>query len=494
MRTLAALIPVLLAAALAIGAPLDAMIDRELAGANLADASIGVHIAELGSGRALGSHRADEPLIPASNMKIITSGAALLVLGEEFAFETRVHTATSADGRTTLIIEGSGDPALGDRAFYEGLGDDALTHAGLFDAVASALNERSIDRIDEIVVDDRVFDREWAHACWPPEQLNRWYCAEVGGLNFHTNVISVFPSPGSPGSVPIVRTDPELPWVQFTNTARSVRQGRSTVWIARPRPENIFTIRGNVRGRVEIPVSIHEPPRFAGEVFALALEDRGIRVGSGGPIPELVRLAGRDESWDEKTTVAIIRTPIDEVLRRTNTDSHNLYAEALLKRLGHEVTGDPGSWSNGASVVRMLLSERLGPSAAQTARVRDGSGMCRQNELTPRMIADWLGSLASHDAWDMYIGSFAAPGDGTLRRRFIDDPLACEIRAKSGYLDGVYALSGVVSHPGAPDVAFSILLNDVRSGAVSRRAKPFIDAIVREIDAWIAQSAPTPGG
>lgn len=492
-RVLPALGLLVLNAALAIGAPLDRVIDREIGATNLADATIGIHITELGSGRVLGSHNPDTALIPASNMKILTTGAALLTLGDGFAFETKVRVA-SRSGRTTLVIEGSGDPALGDREFSGAGSDAALTHDDLFDAVARALKKRSIDRVDEVVVDDRVFDREWAHPCWPADQLNRWYCAEVGGLNFHTNVISVFPSPRTPGSVPSVRTEPEIPWFEFTNEARSVRTGRSTVWLARPTPENRFTIKGNVRGRVEIPVCVHEPPRVAGEVFALALEERGIRVGSGAPIPERVRLATPGENWGDSTTVAIVRTPLDDVLRRANTDSHNLYTEALLKRIGHEVTGDPGSWSNGATVVRMLLSEKLGPTSAQTARIHDGSGMCRKNRLTPRILTDWLATLSREDAWETYIGSFAKPGEGTLRRRFDEEPLSCVLSAKSGYLDGVYALSGILSHPHAPDVAFSIILNDVRPGAVSRRAKPFIDEIVRAIDDWITQAAPTPGG
>lgn len=477
----------------ALGGPLDRSVEILISNTNLGRATIAIHAVDLDTGREIVSHNAGTPMIPASNMKIVSSGAALLTLGESFAFRTEIRIARDGE-RTSLIIVGSGDPALGDPAFYEGMGPDALTHDDLFDAVASALRERGIGRVDEVVVDDRIFDREWAHDCWPRDQLNRWYCAEVGGLNFHTNVINMYPIPGTAGATPAVRTQPELPWITIHNRAKTITRGRNSVWVSRPNPENTFTLMGNVRGKTEIPVSVHEPSRVAGELFALALEDRGIEISPDSSVRDAVRLAESDETWPDTITAAVITTPLDEILTRTNTDSYNLYAECLLKRTGHEVTGDPGSWENGASVVRLLLADRLGTRAVQGLQIYDGSGMCRDNRLTPESVTAFLSVLDRDAAWETFIESFATPGEGTLRRRFLDGELACQIRGKSGYLNGVYALSGVLIHEDGRRVAFSIMLNDVKSGAISRRAKPFIDSVVREVDQWIAETAPALGG
>ena len=264
----------------ALGGPLDRSVEILISNTNLGRATIAIHAVDLDTGREIVSHNAGTPMIPASNMKIVSSGGALLTLGESFAFRTEIRIARDGE-RTSLIIVGSGDPALGDPAFYEGMGPDALTHDDLFDAVASALRERGIGRVDEVVVDDRIFDREWAHDCWPRDQLNRWYCAEVGGLNFHTNVINMYPIPGTAGATPAVRTQPELPWITIHNRAKTITRGRNSVWVSRPNPENTFTLMGNVRGKTEIPVSVHEPSRVAGELFALALEDRGIEISAG---------------------------------------------------------------------------------------------------------------------------------------------------------------------------------------------------------------------
>jgi D-alanyl-D-alanine carboxypeptidase/D-alanyl-D-alanine-endopeptidase (penicillin-binding protein 4) len=488
---LSGIVSLCVAAAVAIGGPLDGRVESLVSNSRLSTASVAVSAIDLDSGSEIAAYNAGKSMIPASNMKVLTSGAAMLVLGESFAFRTEFDVVRSGSG-TVLVIRGAGDPALGDPAIFVDE-EQTLTHDALFDAIARALKDRGIDRVDEIVVDDRVFDREWAHPSWPADQLNRWYCAEVGGLNFQTNVLNVYPIPGTPGSAPYVETQPELPWLKIAVRAKSINQGRDSAWVARPTPTNEFTLYGNVRGRTEIPVAIHEPPTYAGEVIALALDARGVRV-SGDDVRRSVRLARFDESFEGAETVAVVSTPIEDVLRRTNTKSHNLYAECLFKRIGHEVTGDAGSWENGASVMRLLLSEHLGAEAAQRTVIADGSGMSRDNRVSAETLTSWLRVLSKEDGWDTYIGTFAGPGEGTLRSRFVDDSTDGSLRAKSGYLNGVYALSGVIEHERGRRVAFSIILNNVKPGSGSRYAKPLIDDIVLMLDDWASGQQSGYGG
>lgn len=474
-----------------VAGPLDSRVESLVSNSRLSTASISISAIDLDTGSEIASYNAGKSMIPASNMKVLTSGAAMLVLGDSFAFRTEFDVVRG-DAGTVLVIRGAGDPALGDPAIFIDE-EQALTHDALFDAIARAIKDRGITGVDEIVVDDRVFDREWAHPSWPADQLNRWYCAEVGGLNFQTNVINVYPIPGTPGSAPIVETQPSLPWLKVAVRAKSIKQGRDSAWVARPTATNEFTLYGNVRGRTEIPVAIHEPPTYAGQVIALALGERGIRIG-GDDARRSVRLARYDEKFEDAETVAVVSTPIEDVLRRTNTKSHNLYAECLFKRIGHEVTGDAGSWENGASVMRLLLSEHLGADAAQRTVIADGSGMSRENRVSAETLTAWLRVLSKQDGWDTYIGTFAAPGEGTLRSRFVDDATSGALRAKSGYLNGVYALSGVIEQEGGRRVAFSIILNNVKPGSGSRYAKPLIDDVVLMLDEWVTGQRAGYGG
>lgn len=490
--TIAAIGALGVASALSLAGPLDSSTERLVRNTNLGGGTTSVYIADLDTGEELADYNGSTSMVPASNMKILTSGAALFVLGSDFTFKTKLVI----DDTTTppnLIIVGDGDPALGDPAIFMGE-EPGVTLETLFDQIASVLSQAGITQLGQILVDDRVLDRNYTHPCWPEDQLNRWYCAQVGGLNFHTNVINVYTSPSPSGGAPIVKLSPDATWVDMQVKARSDTKKRDTAWVSRPTKANSFTVFGNVGTKSEIPVALDNPPEFAGNLFASELDKRGIHIGTQGQHPrDAVKLIEPPDQYTSSRTVAIITTPIFDVLERTNTDSYNLYAEALLKRIGNEITSDPGSWENGATVVRMLLTEKIGSAAAESTIVSDGSGMCRENKVSPKTLTTFMRALSRTDHWDMFQDSMATPGHGTLRSRFNGDELKSTLYAKSGYLTGMYSLSGVLVHPRTGQrVVFSIMLNDVKAGATSKNAKPLIDSIVEEIDGWMRQRAGEP--
>ncbi|MBL4698810.1 MAG: D-alanyl-D-alanine carboxypeptidase/D-alanyl-D-alanine-endopeptidase [Phycisphaerales bacterium] len=459
---------------------------------NLGGGIASVYIADLDTGEELADYHGSRAMVPASNMKILTSGAALFVLGGDFIFRTELiidDTTTPP----TLIVKGDGDPALGDPAIFIGE-QPGVTLGTLFDQIADSLKNAGVEEIGRVIIDDTVFDRIYTHPCWPKDQLNRWYCAQVGGLNFHTNVINVYTSPSSSGGTPIVKLVPDAYWIDMQIKAKSDKNKRDTAWVSRPTKANVFTVHGNVSSKSEIPVAINSPAEFGGQLLATELQTRGITIGPADSyVRDMVSLIGPADRYTRSRVVAVITTPLFDVLERTNTDSYNLYAEALLKRIGNEVTSDPGSWENGATVIRMLLAEKLGAGAAESTVISDGSGMCRENKVSAKTLAIWMRRLARSDHWEMFQDSLATPGNGTLRKRFSDAELESQLYAKSGYLTGMYALSGVLVHPQSGQrVVFSILLNDVKAGATSRNAKPLVDGIVEDIDDWMSRRAGSP--
>lgn len=473
--------------ALGAGFSLDDKIEAIIERAQLGGASVGVAVVEVDSGRVIADYRGSTPMMPASNMKLLTSGAALLTLGDDFTFRTEL-LREDADVGTRLILRGSGDPGFGDPELLD-KGTPSMDVDGLLARIAAAAHKRLDAPVAELVIDDRVFDDQRIHDSWPTDQLNRWYCAEVSGLTFHTNVLTVYLN-AVQNAQPSTTISPEAPWIELDNRARSIFKGQPTAWIARPRPANDFTIYGNVRGRLAIDVALADPADFAGRVLARSLDRAGVTFTT--PTPK-VRRAELSESFDNATPLVAITTSLADVLRRCNADSHNLYAECLLKRIGHDVTGEPGSWVNGAAVVRMLLAERLGPDHATSTTIVDGSGLSRDNRVTPETLAAWLAAIArdpDHSA--AFLASLATPGEGTLTSRFRDKDLFAEVHAKSGYLRGVYSLSGYLVDPRThdPAVAFSIILNDVPEGSVARNAKPLHEAIVAAIDDWLEQQTP----
>jgi len=178
------------------------------------------------------------------------------------------------------------------------------------------------------------------------------------------------------------------------------------------------------------------------------------------------------------------------VLERCNVDSDNLYAESLLKYCGHKSTGQPGSWSNGAAVVRMIMKERLGSEMASQLIMTDGSGLSRGNRVSPGMVTRWMASLARDDKLGaMFVASLPTVGEGTLKKRFKGAKLRCEVRGKSGYIREVRTLSGFVTDPvSMRRMAYSVLINEIPADG-DIKAKEFHETVVKLIDEELAGAA-----
>ncbi len=266
----------LLIPAVAVAQDLNTRVERAVASSKIGVGKAGISILDIATGRRLASYNAELGLIPASNQKLISSGVALSVLGSDFVFRTEISLVGSR-----LIVKGSGDPGFGDPKLLGQIGGESITVDKLLDLLAQAVVKAGIGSIDEIVIDDTVFDREFVHTSWPAAQLNRWYCAEVAGINFHTNVMSVYVRPTKPGDAPVVRLQPQSPWMEVQNSARTVTTGENTTWIARPNETNRFTLYGDVRypSQAPVDVTVHEVPLYFGRLLALSLLASGVKVG-----------------------------------------------------------------------------------------------------------------------------------------------------------------------------------------------------------------------
>ena len=458
-----------------------------LANNDLGRTGVSIFAVDLEHHDVLAEIDADEPRIPASNMKLLTTAAALGVLGPDYAFRTelRIMPAEAQDTYPGLLVVGDGDPAFGDPVLLA-RHEDSLVVDDLLNAWCDAAADTGHPRFARLVIDDRVFDREYVHPTWPEDQLINYWCAPVSGLNFYTNVVDVLPIPArNNGEAPRVEIFPDSP--RLTTRNRATTGNRSTFWVGRPQGTNEFTFHGIVEQRPAEPYefTVDDPPMVFGELLRARLRARGIEVG------EVVRPRGNERFLDSQP-LHIIRTTLPLIIERTNTDSQNLFAEALYKRMGQELTGRPGSFENGAAAVRSFLSEpnRLGTDAT-AMQIADGSGMSRDNRVTARGIVRLLASM-----WDdeplrtPYINSLALAGrdeggeyfgNGTLNRRtrrFDTLPEGVWVRGKSGYLNGTSALSGYAILPSGRGVAFSFLFNDYRPPVNNRQLKALQEAMV----------------
>jgi len=419
----------------------------------------------------------DQPVLPASNQKLLTTGTALRLLGADFAFQTRL--LRSAD---RLIVIGDGDPAFGDpelmaRMTYtdaQGASHEGMSVEMLLSLWSNAAKAAGITSVRELVIDDRIFDHASCHVDWPVDQLNEHYCAEVAGLNFHLNCLDFWAVP-SPRGAEVTRTEPVCAFVPITNSTTPGKTKDDGLWIQRAVDANSFTVRGFLRKPLVAPVSvtISDPPMFFGNLLAERLRTQGIQVG-------VVRLATTADPASTGDVIGpVIRTPLKTAITRCNVDSQNLYAESLLKRIGHAATGTSGSWKNGSDAMERQIGARVGGAAG--LHVVDGSGLSRENRVTTSVMTAWVSDMM-HDAAvaEPYLQSMAVGGkSGTVKKRFGDlDSKLATVHCKTGYIESVCALSGVVACVNGHNLVFSVICNGFEGGGVSR-AKQLQEAVVK---------------
>jgi D-alanyl-D-alanine carboxypeptidase/D-alanyl-D-alanine-endopeptidase (penicillin-binding protein 4) len=389
------------------------------------------------SGKVLFSRDADHPMIPASNMKLVVSAAALHYLGPDYTFQTRVGLLGK-----NLVVIGGGDPLLGEP------GLQGPTPGWIFEQIAEELSKNGISAIEDILLDDTFFDSNRVHPQWPPDQLNRWYACEVSGLNFNRNCIRLSARRTSGG--PVVEIDPPTGYVHLKNQVNLVSKGDSAIGAYRSQQPNFLVVKGTLNQAAGFDVAIENPAGLFGALLREKLTAQGIKV-KGKLVQKYVKT---------DPNIRILRTfhtPLQEVLNCTNKDSLGLAAEALVKTISAENTQGKinGEWPHGLHLIeRYLLS--LGIPADQFA-LKDGSGLCRDNRLSPRAIVTVLQDMTKKSYWPVYEFSLSQGGlDGTAEKYFKETPYRGNIAGKTGYINGVRAFSGIC-HTEQGDLLFSIL-------------------------------------
>ena len=471
---------VVLLAPCAARADLAADVGNLLADKQLKRAVVGVEIIRLGErpsdDATLFRKEAQTPLIPASNLKLLSTSAALHKLGPGYKFRTSLLA-----GNGDVAIAGGGDPTLGDSEFLKGTGWNVYT---VFESWADQLVKRKITSVRDVIVDDSIFDEEFLHPNWPLDQVHKRYQAEVAGLNLNANVLEFAVRPTSVGQTATYTTNPDTRYAGVRNTC--VTGNQNAIWLSREVGTNQIILRGETPGRAQVPVSvtIHDPPMYAGTVFAEVLRRKGIAVS--GTVRRDRTLSAQREQRGLKV-IAIHETPLTTVLGRANKESVNLYAESLCKLLGRETSGRPGSWENGTAALGAFL-QSIGVARSEFT-IDDGSGLSKRNAISAEAMAKVLTHNFHSAHRDVFRSSLAIAGvDGTLDGRFRGSDLRGRVFAKSGYVNGVCALSGYVRARDGRWYAFSILMNRVSGLAAMQQIQ---EKIVKAIDANSATLADT---
>jgi D-alanyl-D-alanine carboxypeptidase/D-alanyl-D-alanine-endopeptidase (penicillin-binding protein 4) len=443
--------------------PLARALDRALASGGLRGARIGALVVRADDGRVLYARDPDLALVPASNLKVLTAVAVLSALGPAHRFTTRILAEAPPDASGavgTLYLEGGGDPALTSEQCWR---------------LAADLRALGLRRVrGDLVLDESRFDGRLWHPDWGAP-TSRAYHAPVAALSANYGAFEAFVAPGAaPGEKLRVRVDPPLPVFEVVVRATTAPRGqRSTLQVVRegtPAAERVVVTGALPVGHEprRFALSVTDPVRYAGSLLRTQLEAVGIAVDGttrAGRVP-----AGAAEIH------AFEGLPLADVMRLFMKWSNNAIGEILLKGLGAERSGAPGSWEGGVAAARAELA-RLGLES-DGLRWADGSGLSVENRVSPRLLVAALrAGQASFEFGPELISALPIAGsDGTLRRRA---PRAgSAVRAKTGLLNGVNGLTGVARDPRGRDLVFSVLANGVRgSGPAMRALDDFMTAL-----------------
>lgn len=458
-------------------------VDALVSSPKIGNMRVGIQIVALdGRPQMVYEKNSRESLKPASNQKVLTTAAALALLPADFKF-----TTVLARRGKDLIVVGSGDPATGDPKLAR---DAKEPITAIFHEWADKLKAAGITRIEgDLLFDDYVFEQQHMNPSWADQfqdQIQNWYVAPVGGLNFNDNCVDVLVKPGAkiggPAEVTLV---PNTPYVQIVNSTKTASKGEPVIRRTGKDPVTV-TVSGSVSRatdpRYATSLTIVDPGMFFASAMRTALAAKGIAI-DGQTKRERVRLANGSLPGDLQI-VARHEQTLPEILERCDRDSQNMFAEALLKAVGAYVGAEnsprEGSYATGRQVIELFLKKLGLPS--EGCVVDDGSGLSHSNRVTAAALNGVLVYMDRHPRQKEWISNLATPGgEGTLRKRMKE--LKGKMWGKTGHISGVSTLSGYVQGPKNRRYAFTILCNgSPPKGGLS--AHSLQDAICRKLASW----------
>jgi serine-type D-Ala-D-Ala carboxypeptidase/endopeptidase (penicillin-binding protein 4) len=406
-------------------------------------AKVGVSTQVLKSGKVPFTFNGATPMIPASNLKVVTTAVALDALGEDFRFETRLYGPGASDNGVVqgdIVLKAAGDPT-----FFPPFVESSVSP---FESMATALRRNGIRKVTgDLVIDDSDFDRDFIAKSYHNRYLLDSYAAPVGGLGLNRNVVTV--SVGPKGMF----VEPSTGSLQLSNDV--TLGGYDQIWAERPRGTDKIMVHGVARpgSTVQTTLTVNDPVRFAGSAFFRILEKSGVDFEGQWRTVEV----GQPASLKGKVLLARHRSPkLGELVSRTNVESDNLLAQHIFRRLGASMVGF-GSVRNSEAVVRDFFKKNHISDVG--LKMVDGSGLSEKNRIAPYQLVYLLKAMWDNDHGQRFIDSLPSPGEGTLRQRLG----GAVVRAKTGTLNGHTGLTGYVVTAYGETVGFSILVNNIES-------------------------------
>ena len=433
--------------------PLPPSVVKALQQADIPLSAVGIYVRELGSAKPAIAHRADQAMSPASVMKLVTTYAALELLGPAYTWKTDVF-ATGLNGDSVsgnLTLQGHGDPALTLEDFW---------------LMLRALRQRGVRLIKgDLVLDQSYFDLPKTDPNGFDNKGYRAYNTQPEATLVSFKAVSARFIPSADGVNLKVVLDPDLPQIKLQNQvnvklgpcpndwregiAKDVQNGARSATIV---------LRGSFAldcGEKSLQFNLLSNPEFVAGVFrSLWAETGGTWLGSikEGKAPEGERPL---LSWESK--------PLGEVVRDINKWSNNLMARTILLSLGAERFGAPGTTSKGERAIKDWLEQK--DLQFPELIIENGAGLSRQERISPKSLGDLLVDAGKSPVMPELISSLPIAGlDGTMKKRLKNNGITGRAHIKTGTLEGVKSIAGYLLGKSGKRLAVVFLVNHANAG------------------------------
>ncbi len=450
----------------------------------------GVQIVNLESGRTLFETNSYRLFTPASNTKLFTTALGLSRLGPDHRFFTRVLASEPPTStgivNGDLVLAGGGDPNLSARTIPYRMGPNTGNPLQAVEDLAAQVYAKGVRTVQgSIVGDDTWYPWEPYGDGWSADDGIWEYGAAVSALTVNDGIFALRLKPGPrPGDPVSVSLDPPVEFYYIDNRVRTVSGVEPKIMVDRIPGSDTLRVWGAIPAGARPQVrwlAVHDPALYAATAFRSALIRLGIAV-HGKPLakhaflnefqnlelaPAAVSPAGVELARHESA-------PLVEDLRITDKVSQNLHAEMILRAVGR-ARRNLGTRQAGLKELAAFLEE-IGIDKTEYD-FNDGSGLSRMNLVSPAAVVKLLRYMYSSPHRDTWLSLLpVAAEDGTLDYRFKGTSSAGRVRAKTGSLSHVNALSGYAQTRSAGMVVFSILVNN--SAVPSSEVRAAIDRIV----------------
>ncbi len=431
-----------------LGAQVDAIANR----AEFSRSRWGILIQPLSSAATLYSRDSQKYFIPASNVKLLTTAAALQKLGADFRIKTSVYSGENGD----LYIAGRGDPSIAEAQLK---------------SLAQQLKQRGISGVNKLIGDDSYFQGSPVNPNWEWEDAQAGYGAPINSLIFNQNAIELLLSPQAIGQpLKVTFAEPKLAnqWQILNNSVTVAESESEFIAVGREFDRSAIRVSGQLKvgaASESAYVAVVNPANNFVQQFQQVL------VAEGIPVKQT--LVASNSGNFNRELAAVESPPLAELVKETNRESNNLYAEVLLRLLGKVTAQMPVPQEDTSEIGLKELKTALTQLGVNpnSYRLADGSGLSRHNLISPEALVQTLRLMANSPAASIYRASLPVAGEsGTLKNRINITPNRVILQAKTGTLSGVSALSGYIEVPNYEPLVFSIIVNQSDQSAAKVRS------------------------